>query len=163
MHVLTRVPKTRYNVPGYHSNQQRPGSVISEYGYFLDRDCDLGALDTSVFPMARKVESVRTPLQALIWAGCRHLLLREDLSPSARLRRLLDIYKTCMRLPLLCGLRITTLVLVVRVPEGPRGEPHDRKHGSVARESLDSEKLVGEERTLMCILGVVTTIGMTYR
>ncbi|RYP11915.1 hypothetical protein DL765_007558 [Monosporascus sp. GIB2] len=49
----TRVSETRYNIRGYHSPNKKGGHTISEYGYFLDESVDLGALDTSVFPMAR--------------------------------------------------------------------------------------------------------------
>ncbi|KAI1826997.1 hypothetical protein F4861DRAFT_551811 [Xylaria intraflava] len=68
------VPKSRYNVSGYHSNRQTPGSVISQYGYFLDEDCDLGALDTSVFPMARREIERMDPQQRLLLEVARESL-----------------------------------------------------------------------------------------
>lgn len=46
-----RVPSSRYNVAAFHDPAGKSGTVISEYGYFLDED--IGALDTSFFSMPR--------------------------------------------------------------------------------------------------------------
>ncbi|KAI0388598.1 putative polyketide synthase [Xylariaceae sp. FL0594] len=48
-----RVPGSRYNVDAFYSSAGKPSTVATEYGYFLDEKVDLGALDTSVFPMSR--------------------------------------------------------------------------------------------------------------
>lgn len=55
----TRVPKSRYNVDAYYSPQVKPGSVKSEYGYFLDESVNLGSLDGSFFNLGR-TEAERT-------------------------------------------------------------------------------------------------------
>ncbi|KAK7697214.1 hypothetical protein SLS64_013771 [Diaporthe eres] len=42
------------------------GHVISEYGYFLDETINIGALDTSMFPMARSELETLDPQQKLL-------------------------------------------------------------------------------------------------
>ncbi|KAK6827388.1 polyketide synthase [Apiospora arundinis] len=59
------VPESRYNVASFYSPTKKPGHVISKYGYFLDDD--LGALDTSFFPMARSELEVLDPQQRLLF------------------------------------------------------------------------------------------------
>lgn len=55
----TPIPKSRYNLAGYHSAVQKPGTTKAGFGYFLDETVDLGAIDTSFFSMARtEVERV---------------------------------------------------------------------------------------------------------
>ncbi|PSN69566.1 polyketide synthase [Corynespora cassiicola Philippines] len=49
----SRVPESRYNVSAYHSASGRPGSIITEYGYFLDESIKLGALDAARFSLNR--------------------------------------------------------------------------------------------------------------
>lgn len=49
----TRVPESRYNVDAYYSPHVKPGSVKSEYGYFLDESINLGSLDGSFFNLGR--------------------------------------------------------------------------------------------------------------
>ena len=49
----TRVPESRYNVSAFHSPSGKPGTVKTEYGYFLDESMDLRSLDTSFFTMTR--------------------------------------------------------------------------------------------------------------
>ncbi|KAK8074182.1 polyketide synthase [Apiospora phragmitis] len=61
----SRVPESRYNVSSFYSPTKKPGHVVSEYGYFLDDD--LGALDTSYFPMARSELEVLDPQQRLLF------------------------------------------------------------------------------------------------
>jgi hypothetical protein len=58
-----RVPESRYNVAAYHTNIKRPGSVASEYGYFLDDSVKLGALDTSRFSLSRAELEFADPQQ----------------------------------------------------------------------------------------------------
>ncbi|CAG9949359.1 unnamed protein product [Clonostachys rosea f. rosea IK726] len=58
--------ETRYNVAGYHWPTKKPGHTITKHGYFLDPDVDIGALDTSVFPMARGELEVLDPQQRLL-------------------------------------------------------------------------------------------------
>ncbi|RYP78429.1 hypothetical protein DL771_000614 [Monosporascus sp. 5C6A] len=62
----TRVPETRYNIRGYHFPTKKGGHTISEYGYFLDESVDLGALDTSVFPMPRSDLEHLDPQQRIL-------------------------------------------------------------------------------------------------
>jgi acyl transferase domain-containing protein len=61
-----RVPKSRYNVSAFHSTDGKPGSVATEYGYFLDDTVDLGALDTSFFSMTRSEVERADPQQRLL-------------------------------------------------------------------------------------------------
>jgi hypothetical protein len=58
-----RVPLSRYNVAAYHTDVKRPGSVASEYGYFLDESVKLGALDTSRFSLSRAELEFADPQQ----------------------------------------------------------------------------------------------------
>ncbi|KAF2878487.1 hypothetical protein BDV95DRAFT_624920 [Massariosphaeria phaeospora] len=58
-----RVPESRYNVSAYHTATKRPGSVASEYGYFLDESVKLGALDTSRFTLSRAELEFADPQQ----------------------------------------------------------------------------------------------------
>jgi acyl transferase domain-containing protein len=62
----TRVPESRYNVSAYHSTTGKPGSVATEYGYFLDESVDLGALDTSFFTIPRTKVERADPQQRLL-------------------------------------------------------------------------------------------------
>lgn len=62
----TRVPESRYNVAAFHCPTKKPGHVISEYGYFLDDTINIGALDTSMFPMARSELETLDPQQKLL-------------------------------------------------------------------------------------------------
>jgi acyl transferase domain-containing protein len=48
-----RVPESRYNILAYHSNSGRPGTIKTEYGYFLADSVKLGSLDTSRFSFTR--------------------------------------------------------------------------------------------------------------
>ncbi|KAI1126023.1 putative polyketide synthase [Nemania abortiva] len=61
-----RVPSSRYNVSSYYSPTGKPGSVATEYGYFLDETVDLGALDTSFFSMTRSEVERADPQQRLL-------------------------------------------------------------------------------------------------
>ncbi|KAH7083527.1 putative polyketide synthase [Paraphoma chrysanthemicola] len=61
-----RVPMSRYNVSAFHSTDGKPGSVATEYGYFLDDSVDLGALDTSFFSMTRSEVERADPQQRLL-------------------------------------------------------------------------------------------------
>ncbi|KAI4262739.1 MAG: hypothetical protein L6R42_002088 [Xanthoria sp. 1 TBL-2021] len=62
----TRVPETRYNISVYHSTTPKPGTVTTEYGFFLDESVDLGALDTSFFTMPRTEVERADPQQRLM-------------------------------------------------------------------------------------------------
>ncbi|OQE44310.1 hypothetical protein PENCOP_c002G00914 [Penicillium coprophilum] len=53
-----QVPKSRYNASAYHSKMQKPGSIKTEYGYFLDESIDIASIDTSFFTMG-KLEAER--------------------------------------------------------------------------------------------------------
>lgn len=53
------VPKSRYNASAYHSEKAKPGSIKTEYGYFLDDSIDISTIDTSFFHMG-KAEVERT-------------------------------------------------------------------------------------------------------
>ncbi|GJN81831.1 type I iterative polyketide synthase [Purpureocillium lilacinum] len=56
------VPESRYNVSSYHTEPRKPGSVGTEYGYFLDESIDIATVDTSFFSM-RRAEVERTDPQ----------------------------------------------------------------------------------------------------
>ena len=56
----SRIPSSRYNVAAFHDPTGKHGTVMTEYGYFLDED--IGALDTSFFSMPR-VQVERTDPQ----------------------------------------------------------------------------------------------------
>ena len=58
-----RVPESRYDVKAYYTGTKRPGSVASEYGYFLDENVKLAALDTSRFTLSRSELEFADPQQ----------------------------------------------------------------------------------------------------
>ena len=58
-----RIPMSRYNVAAYHETSKRPTTVATEYGYFLDEDVKLGAMDTSRFSMSRADVEFADPQQ----------------------------------------------------------------------------------------------------
>lgn len=70
----TRVPESRYNVSAYHSKTGRPGTVATEYGYFLDESVKLGALDTSRFSFSRAELESADPQQRLMLEVVRECL-----------------------------------------------------------------------------------------
>jgi acyl transferase domain-containing protein len=57
------VPKSRYNASAYHSATSKPGSVKSEYGYFLDESIDIASIDTSFFGMGKSETERADPQQ----------------------------------------------------------------------------------------------------
>ncbi|OTA56526.1 fatty acid synthase S-acetyltransferase [Hypoxylon sp. EC38] len=61
-----RVPESRYNLSAFYSPSGKPGTVSTEYGYFLDDSVDLGALDTSFFTMPRTEVERADPQQRLL-------------------------------------------------------------------------------------------------
>ncbi|PMD30149.1 hypothetical protein L207DRAFT_592910 [Hyaloscypha variabilis F] len=56
------VPESRYNSSTHYSANGKPGTINSEYGYFLDEDVKLDSLDTSFFTIS-KTELERTDPQ----------------------------------------------------------------------------------------------------
>ena len=64
-----RIPSSRYNVAAFHDPAGKHGTVITEYGYFLDED--LGALDTSFFSMPRMEVERTDPQQRLMLEATR--------------------------------------------------------------------------------------------
>ncbi|KAF5228431.1 hypothetical protein FAUST_11078 [Fusarium austroamericanum] len=62
----SRVPSSRYNVSAYYSPTPKPGTVATEYGNFLGDSVELGALDTSVFPLKRTELERADPQQRLM-------------------------------------------------------------------------------------------------
>ncbi|KIM92741.1 hypothetical protein OIDMADRAFT_62276 [Oidiodendron maius Zn] len=46
-----RVPPSRYNISAFYSKSGRPGTIGTEYGYFLDESIQLSTLDTSRFAL----------------------------------------------------------------------------------------------------------------
>ncbi|KAK4184985.1 hypothetical protein QBC35DRAFT_32555 [Podospora australis] len=49
----SRVPESRYNISAYHSDSGRPGTIATQYGYFLDDSVKLGSLDATRFSLSR--------------------------------------------------------------------------------------------------------------
>ncbi|MCJ1357758.1 MAG: hypothetical protein MMC33_007754 [Icmadophila ericetorum] len=68
----SRVPKSRYNLSAFHNSTGKPGTVITEYGYFLDED--IGNLDTSFFSMPRMEVERTDPQQRLMLEATRECL-----------------------------------------------------------------------------------------
>ncbi|KAL9019704.1 MAG: hypothetical protein Q9185_003042 [Variospora sp. 1 TL-2023] len=60
----SRVPESRYNVSAFYHPSGKPGTVITEHGYFLDDD--IGTLDTSFFSMPRMELERADPQQRLL-------------------------------------------------------------------------------------------------
>ncbi|KAI1173516.1 fatty acid synthase S-acetyltransferase [Nemania sp. FL0916] len=61
-----RVPASRYNVSAYYTATRKPGTVASEYGYFLDESVDIAKLDTSSFSVSRSELQQTDPQQRLM-------------------------------------------------------------------------------------------------
>jgi acyl transferase domain-containing protein len=61
-----RVPESRYNITAFHSDSGLPGTIVTEYGYFLDDSVKLGALDTSRFSLSRAELEFSDPQQRLM-------------------------------------------------------------------------------------------------
>ncbi|KAJ5878705.1 hypothetical protein N7455_002170 [Penicillium solitum] len=61
-----RVPESRYNIDSYYSDTKKPGTVSTEYGYFLDESVEIGALGMSFFTMARSEVERADPQQRLM-------------------------------------------------------------------------------------------------
>ncbi|KAF3480038.1 uncharacterized protein GIQ15_07014 [Arthroderma uncinatum] len=68
------VPSSRYNISAFHSPDKKPGSVISQQGYFLDSTNDLAALDTSFFSMPRSEVETLDPQQRMLLEVTREAL-----------------------------------------------------------------------------------------
>ncbi|KAL7940018.1 hypothetical protein V8C42DRAFT_356517 [Trichoderma barbatum] len=68
------VPSSRYNVSAFHSPDKKPGTVISQQGYFLDSSNDLAALDTSFFSIPRSEVETLDPQQRLLLEVAREAL-----------------------------------------------------------------------------------------
>ena len=64
-----RVPSSRYNVAAFHDSHGKHGTVITEYGYFLEDD--IGVLDTSFFSMPRMEVERTDPQQRLMLEATR--------------------------------------------------------------------------------------------
>ena len=67
-----KVPKSRYNVSAFYDPTGKPGTVITEYGYFLDEE--IGGLDTSFFIMPRMEVERADPQQRLMLEVTRECL-----------------------------------------------------------------------------------------
>ncbi|RMZ82891.1 hypothetical protein DV737_g1950, partial [Chaetothyriales sp. CBS 132003] len=61
-----RVPESRYNIDTYYSDTKKPGTVSTQYGYFLDESVELGALDMSFFSMTRTEVERADPQQRVM-------------------------------------------------------------------------------------------------
>lgn len=67
-----RVPPTRYNIEAFHDAHGKPGTVITQYGYFLEED--ISTLDTSFFSMPRMEVERTDPQQRLMLETARESL-----------------------------------------------------------------------------------------
>ena len=61
----SRDPRDRYNVDAFYSPSGKPGTVRSQYGYFLE-DVDLQNLDASFFSMNKREVEKLDPQQRLL-------------------------------------------------------------------------------------------------
>lgn len=61
-----RVPESRYSINTYYSDTKKPGTVPTQFGYFLDESVELGALDMSFFSMARSEVERADPQQRIM-------------------------------------------------------------------------------------------------
>ena len=68
----SRVPESRYNVSAFYDPSGKPGTVVTEHGYFIDED--IGALDTSFFSMPRMELERADPQQRLLLETTRECL-----------------------------------------------------------------------------------------
>ncbi|KAF1949245.1 hypothetical protein CC80DRAFT_581693 [Byssothecium circinans] len=59
----SRVPESRYNISAYHSDSKKPGTIATQYGYFLDDTVKLGSLDASRFSLSRAELEFSDPQQ----------------------------------------------------------------------------------------------------
>ncbi|KAM3504768.1 hypothetical protein MY11210_008226 [Beauveria gryllotalpidicola] len=59
------VPENRYSIGAYHSAHSKPGSIVSEHGYFL-ADVDLAKCDLTMFSMTPAEASRLDPHQRLL-------------------------------------------------------------------------------------------------
>nr|ALQ32761.1 putative polyketide synthase [Fusarium aywerte] len=59
----SRVPESRYNISAYHSDSGRPGTIATQYGYFLDDNVKLGSLDAARFSLSRAELEFADPQQ----------------------------------------------------------------------------------------------------
>jgi acyl transferase domain-containing protein len=59
-------PSSRYNISAFHSPHKKPGTVITQQGYFLDSTNGLAALDTSFVSMPRREVETLDPQQRLL-------------------------------------------------------------------------------------------------
>jgi acyl transferase domain-containing protein len=57
----SKVPHDRFNISAFYSKSGRPGTIKSEYGYFLSESDNLRHLDTHMFPMVKKEVDVLDP------------------------------------------------------------------------------------------------------
>lgn len=64
-HAQCKVPSDRYNIEAFYGPSNRPGSVATQYGYFL-QDIDLANLDTSFWSMTRQEAEAMDPQQRLL-------------------------------------------------------------------------------------------------
>ena len=68
----SKVPPSRYNVSAFYNSSGKPGTVITEHGYFLDGNID--HLDTSFFTMTRTEVERLDPQQRLMLEVARECL-----------------------------------------------------------------------------------------
>jgi len=61
-----QVPKPRYNIDAYHSTSGRPGTIATQYGYFLDESIQLGSLDAYLLSMSQAELEFADPQQRRI-------------------------------------------------------------------------------------------------
>ncbi|KAI6770702.1 hypothetical protein HG531_009557 [Fusarium graminearum] len=57
------VPESRYNASSYWSEKMKPGTVKTQYGYFLDESIDIASVDTSFFTMRKDEVGKADPQQ----------------------------------------------------------------------------------------------------
>ena len=82
-----RIPSSRYNVAAFNDPTGKHGTLITEYGHFLDED--IGALDTTFFSMPRMEVERTDPQQRLMLQATRGF---EDAGETAWRGKHIDCY-----------------------------------------------------------------------
>ncbi|GAQ45906.1 polyketide synthase [Aspergillus niger] len=84
------VPKSRYNSGAHYSEKSKPGTIKTEYGYFLDESVDISAIDTSFFNMGKAEVERADPQQRQMLEVARECL--EDAGEANHKERLIGCY-----------------------------------------------------------------------
>lgn len=84
----SRVPPSRYNIDAFYSAADQPGTIKTQYGYFLDRD--LASFDGSLFSMSPMELARCDPQQRLLLEVARECI--EDAGETDWKGRRIGVY-----------------------------------------------------------------------